>query len=133
MNGCFIKYGKEDFMAINYDYLYLDYHKQEVANRLFNKLLPRKSHYKPIDKDADQAQSKWGLDILLLRLIQKGEVETDPRSYDKLADIWEDFCVNYPNIDFTFDEVIQNKWIRVVWDRWYLPQEFIYSRKNTHF
>ncbi|SFB20516.1 hypothetical protein SAMN04488072_109165 [Lentibacillus halodurans] len=118
-------------MGNNYDYLYLDYQKQEVVNQLFNKLLHRKSHYKPVDKDADQVQSKWGLDILLLRLIQKGEVEKDPRSYDKLVDIWEEFCVDYPNIDFTLDEVIQNGWVRVVWDRWYLPQEFIYSRKKS--
>ncbi|WP_108308392.1 hypothetical protein [Metalysinibacillus jejuensis] len=118
-------------MAINYDYLYFDYHKQDVANQLFNKLLPRKSCYKSVDKDADQAQSKWGMEILLLRLIQNSEFEEDPRSYDELVNIWREFCNNYPNPNFTLDEIIQNGWIRVVWDRWYLPQEFYRSRKTA--
>ncbi len=118
-------------MEFNYDYLYFDYHKQEAANQLFNKLLPRKSHYEPASEDADEVQSRWGLEILLLRLIQKGELEKDPRNYDKLDDIWGNFHANYPNIDFTLDEVIQNSWVRVVWDRWYLPREFIFSKEKT--
>lgn len=118
-------------MEIKYDYLYYDYHKQEEASKLFNKLLPKKKFHQSNDKDADQAQSKLGLDFLLLRLIQKGKIEKDPRSYDELTAIWKVFCTNYPNIDFTLDEVIQNGWIRIVWDRWYLPQEFYHSMNSS--
>ncbi|MED4454887.1 hypothetical protein [Metabacillus fastidiosus] len=116
-------------MGIHYDYSYLDYQKQEAANQFSNKLLPRKSYYQMGDRDADQAQSKWGMDFLLLRLVQKGELEEDPRTVDSLIKIWEGFHKEYSNIDFTLDELITNGWIRVVWDRWYLPQEFTYSRK----
>lgn len=60
-----------------YDYLYFDYHTQEEVNNFTNKLLPESTLYRAHNEYADIAKAEWGLDLLLLRLIQKGNyVET---------------------------------------------------------
>lgn len=114
-----------------YDYLYFDYHTQEEIYSFTNKLLPEKSLYRTHNEDADMAKAEWGLDLLLLRLIQKGNIEEDSRSCSKLNEKWKEFCSYHSSLDFNLKDVIDNGWIRIVWDRWYLPQEFNHPNEKS--
>jgi hypothetical protein len=80
------------------------------------------------NKKADQYQAIWGMDILLLRLIQKGELEQDPRREATLAERYQVFCEEKSNTHFSIENVVKNGWVRIVWNRWYLPQGLIHSR-----
>lgn len=117
-------------MPVHYDYSYMDYYRSNAIESFMDKLSTPRRSYQPENKEAEIGQAEWGLGLLLLRFVQMGEVDSDPRSESRLMELWKVFTDTNKDIDFTLDEVINNGWVRVVWDRWYIPSEFVYARKS---
>lgn len=62
----------------------------------------------------------WGGETLLLRALQ--EVEYDPAdSLDEVRASVEAFRAANPGVEISYDSLIKDHWIRVVWNRCYVP------------
>ena len=85
-------------------------------------------HFQQENIEVEEANASWGLDMLLLRLIQTGTLEEHPRNKKRLCNIWREFNKESPNMSFSLDDVLSNGWVRMVWDEWYIPRNFSISR-----
>lgn len=109
---------------------FFSYQKKDRINWLTDLLVSPQQFFEKENKQADDAQSSWGLDMLLLRLIQSGSLEENPRNERMLREQWDEFITEMPNVGFTLEDVISNGWVRIVWDQWSIPREFFASRVN---
>lgn len=70
---------------------------------------------------------KFELGILISNLIKKSTIEESPKSLKSLNKMFNKFKENNKDIGFTLEELINNGWIRVVCDLWYINISNTYS------
>lgn len=73
---------------------------------------------------------KFELGILISNLIKKSTIEESPKSLKSLKEMFNKFKENNEEIDFTLDYLIQEGWIRVVCDFWYVNSSSIYRIRD---
>lgn len=114
-------------MYPSFDYSYFDHYKNQAVEKFSEKLLIKKQAYIPPSDEADHAQSSFGLDLLILRFLQKGTLLKDSRSFERLNQEWVAFQSQHTGVSFALGDLIQNGWIRIVLGEWYIPQQFRFS------
>ncbi|MCR6846835.1 hypothetical protein [Bacillus sp. IBL03825] len=100
-------------------------HTQNDALEYFkNKLTPYA--HSSIDRglyEREVSSNDWGIDLFYLKILQHSEVSPDQRSVNNVPQLLEIYSKQVPSSKIQWDELVMDQWIRVVWDRWYLPHE----------
>lgn len=117
-------------MTVHFDYAYFRHFKNKAVESYSKQLIPKKSTYRLENKEADIAQSEWGLHLLLLRLLQVGTLTPDPRREEILVETWEVFVRANSGVDFSLEDLLNNGWVRIIWDKWYIPRNFIHFKRT---
>ncbi len=78
-----------------------------------------------------KATTSWGLDVFFLHCIQTANLAPHPRRIEVLNELLGEHNRSHPNqsVDVSFLE--ENGWVRIVKNRWSLPQNFITGSKRT--
>ncbi|MEN8646152.1 hypothetical protein ABFE25_16075 [Bacillus toyonensis] len=100
-------------------------HTKNVAIKYFgNKLKPYANP--SIDRsfyDREMSSNDWGAEQFYLKMLQNSQVSLDQRSLSNVPSLIEVYSSKVPSPVIQWDELVRNQWIRVVWNRWYLPHE----------
>ncbi|MEX0417821.1 hypothetical protein, partial [Bacillus sp. C30] len=102
----------------------LTYTKNDAIKYFKNKLTPYACP--SIDRSLCEREvysNDWGADLFYLKMLQNSQVSLDKRSLTNVEKLVEMYSKKDPSPTFQWDEFVRNQWIRVVWNRWYLPHE----------
>ncbi|MGG0475531.1 hypothetical protein ABEY96_25465 [Priestia aryabhattai] len=102
----------------------LIYNKDETIDYFSKKL---KSFAQPtIDYgfyEEEFFSNNWGIEVFYLKMLQGSQLDNDPRSIIKAKCELSGYLEKSPSPLIEWEELVQKQWIRIVWDRWYLPRE----------
>ncbi|MFL0364039.1 hypothetical protein ACH0BF_13575 [Pseudobacillus sp. 179-B 2D1 NHS] len=70
----------------------------------------------------EKASATWGFEFFLLRLLQQNPLSENPRSINRLEELWNEFK-REAQPSFTLEDLKRSGWIREVFNTYHLPFE----------
>ncbi|MGU3472849.1 hypothetical protein ACLBWT_17100 [Paenibacillus sp. D51F] len=114
----------------------LQYLPHEALQRMEDELhiysKGRRAIYFVNEENMDRATGAWALDTLLLRWLQYSTISDDPRSVSNLNYLLKEYNRENSDANLSLEELVSNGWVRIVWDTYHLPSNFIFHRKNVN-
>jgi hypothetical protein len=77
----------------------------------------------PEEPGSDGESRAWAADVLLLRMLQHAAPEEHHRSVRRGQALLKDYVDHHPGSTVTWEDLVSNSWVRVIWGHWHLPWE----------
>ncbi|PEC55143.1 hypothetical protein COK56_27060 [Bacillus cereus] len=87
----------------------------------------KRPHIEKGDANVFEAKEKWGIEFLLLRLLQHAQLSANPRQMSKLLGEVNNYNKTQPKNPINFKDIIEQGWVREIWGQWFLPRNVVFN------
>jgi hypothetical protein len=110
------------------------YYKDDLLKQYTDHLATvtyKQPHIEKDDANVFEAKEKWGIEFLLLRLLQHAQLSANPRQMSNLSEEVINYNKTEPKTPINLKDIIERGWVREIWGQWFLPHNVVINL--SHF